>query len=1136
MTRMFISLAVLLIPTVINYNKTYAGEGDTIIVQTIDFNTPVNPGWNAPREGKYLFPPDTISFEKILMYYRLKCDPSQNPACGEWDYTTHTYLLDHTGNYDSNLYYHPNFIVNGGTPDSHMVMNNISWKYSAWLEYINSTNPTNTTSIGTGSTSMNLSDPTQSSNSRQQFLFSASELNNSGMSAGDITGLQLFIDQVGSSLKKFSVKIKHTDLDTLKPGQYEIDDFIEVFRKNTGFTNGANSIPFAFPFNWDGISNIIVDISHSDVDGGSATTMLADPQTGTSIGSMVEDQNLLFEGGDFVEVPVDGLSTLDSAVTISFWQYGSAVQPQNDVIFRADNIDGNRVLNAHLPWGNGRVYWDAGYDGAYDRIDKAADPEDYKGKWNHWAFIKDVHAGTMTIYLNGLPWAFGNFKDRDLTGITSFSIGATPGSNSFYDGKIDEFRVWNKALDMQTIADWMYRDIDPDHPDYNNLIAYFKFNEGTGQLTQDDSPYSITARLYGYPQWADYEGSERIKNFEVINKRPQLVFESGNYDPSTLDSLVMIDTIAKGLDMIILYEDPGNPTQSTDTIDRWPHYYNGYSFDPAGHAIDSSLVDPDSILYRIDMPYYVPFEVIDQYELGRFITPYGNGLSLGDGWTWVYDVSDFRYLLHDTVHLKAGNLQELLDLKFIMIEGTPTREVLELKRLWHGYFPLNNFDANVPIDTVELNPSASMHKLKITTSGHEWDNATNCAEFCQKTHSVDVDGITQLSWEILDECADNPLYPQGGTWIYDRAGWCPGAKVTLQEFELTPFISGDSVMLDYNVEYDQYGRYSVSSYLVSYGQANFFLDAAIVDIIRPNRMEIQGRFNPMCGRPEIIIQNNGTDTLNSLDIAYWPEGGNIKYYEWEGQLPFLAHETIILDPIDWNGWLNGDNTFYVEISNPNGEQDEYGPNNVYKTPFDLTYEFPNQFVINFKTNLVGHQNHYEIIDAYGNPVHEKDGFGNSTLYKDTVALADGCYTFTLHDSGDNGISFWANNQGSGSLYFKDMDGGILYNFQSDFGKFISLDFTVGLAVNTEEREIEGHFNIFPNPSDDIVNIAVALPEKQEIQIIIYDLNGRAIYDNKIENINHHVEKVDLGRFQNGLYICSIRTMNGVVTKKLVIAK
>ena len=55
---------------------------------------------------------------------------------------------------------------------------------------------------------------------------------------------------------------------------------------------------------------------------------------------------------------------------------------------------------------------------------------------------------------------------------------------------------------------------------------------------------------------------------------------------------------------------------------------------------------------------------------------------------------------------------------------------------------------------------------------------------------------TQEIWR--DDCGENPLYPQGGTWIYDRANWCPGDKATTREHELTSFIeSGQENLIDF---------------------------------------------------------------------------------------------------------------------------------------------------------------------------------------------------------------------------------------------------------------------------------------------------------------------------------------------------
>ena len=1126
---------LLLLTFTLTLASSFADEGDTTIVQTIDHNTPVNPGWNQPREGYYLFPSDTMSWEKILMYHTLKCDPSQNPACGEWDYLTYTNLHHHTGQIDSNLYYHANFLIAGQAPDSFMYMNTESWYYDTYFNYENNTTPTNTATIGGFLDSFVFNEPTFGQEARHQFLILEDELINAGLNAGDITGLELFHQLGDGTLKNLTIRLKNSDLEEITPSSFENDGFTTVYKwdYNTSSTYFYVDFPFSVPYTWDGSSNLVIDIQFQD-NSNTTTFMLGSENTTqyVSISSILQD-NCLYLDGDFIDVPVDIFSQLDSAVTISFWQYGGVNQPKNNSIIHAIDEDGDRVLNVHMPWSNGSIYWDAGQDGGYDRINKGANPEDYKGQWNHWVFTKDINTGEMRIYLNGMPWHIGTGKTRPMSGITSFIIGAGSPTNNFYQGKIDELAVWNVALDMTTIMDWTFKEINPGHPFYSNLLLYYQFNEGSGYEITSSDPNQIVSQMYGYPLWTNHKG-ERVTGFEQVPGRPSFKLQNGNYNASTLDSLLIIDTIPNSEVMIVMYENPQTPLVSTDTLNKWPHYYN-YTFGPNGIPIDTTLVTPDGILYKEEWPYYIPYEVIEKYELGRYITPYGNNLSLGNGFTWVYDVTDFAQFLHDTVHLSAGNFQELLDLDFIMIEGTPPRDVISLDRLWHGNYGLSNFETLVTADTVDLDPAAEMYSVKITTSGHGWDNATNCAEFCQKTHWLDVNGNTEYSWEILDECSTNPLYPQGGTWIYDRAGWCPGAKVTERNLEITDFVSGNSAIVDYNAESDAYGNYVVRSYLLQYSAPNFSVDAAIEDVIKPNSKKFYGRFNPMCGRPEIVIKNTGSEVLYSLDIEYAPQGANVETYHWSGFLNFLETDTVIVDPIDWTGWINGHNTFHVDLSNPNGTQDEYGPNNHYKTSFELSPEFENEFVINFKTNKVSYQNRYEIVDSEGTIVYEKHEFENLTMYRDTVLLADGCYTFTLYDSGDNGISFWANTQGTGFLYFKDLSGTTIYNFRGDFGKFTSLDFTIGMAVNLPQNNFEGHIDVFPNPAKNQVNIAIGLAYEQDVVFRIFDISGKEIITKNYKGSAKITDRINTSGLEAGMYLVSIQTAEGVTNKKLIIS-
>ncbi len=82
---------------------------DTTIVQTLTFND------ITKRRGWYIFPSDTINYQKILMYYTLKCDAATTQdqyPCGEWDYTTLTNLYQHN-NIGSSRYQ-----INGIYPDT----------------------------------------------------------------------------------------------------------------------------------------------------------------------------------------------------------------------------------------------------------------------------------------------------------------------------------------------------------------------------------------------------------------------------------------------------------------------------------------------------------------------------------------------------------------------------------------------------------------------------------------------------------------------------------------------------------------------------------------------------------------------------------------------------------------------------------------------------------------------------------------------------------------------------------------------------------------------------------------------------------------------------------------------------------
>jgi hypothetical protein len=101
--------------------------------------------------------------------------------------------------------------------------------------------------------------------------------------------------------------------------------------------------------------------------------------------------------------------------------------------------------------------------------------------------------------------------------------------------------------------------------------------------------------------------------------------------------------------------------------------------------------------------------------------------------------------------------------------------------------------------------------------------------------------------------------------------------------------------------------------------------------------------------------------------------------------------------------------------------DEYEYNNSGTTYIKFPPQYPSTFIVEVKTNNASHETSYTVTDMNGNVVLTRDDLDDNTNYKDTIDFADGCYTFRLEDSGGDGLSFFANSDGSGYARFKSVE-------------------------------------------------------------------------------------------------------------------
>lgn len=1111
--------------------------GDTTVVQTLDFSD------ITKRRGWYVFPNDTNTYSKILMYYTLKCDAATTQdgfACGEWDYTTYTNLYQHE-NVGSSYYY-----LGNTNPDTIFYVSNPIYDYNHSYQYFpvyDATTSETSGTVGAGATALTEVFNTSNRARKAQYIFTASELTAAGVIAGSIDKLALEVTALGPEINNLKISVKHTALNELTPASYETA-LQEVYNINTSISSvGTANFNFYTPFTWDGTSNLAVELCFDNTSTGSDFSILGDA-AGFNAGITGSDNGYLdFGSGDYVEVPSAAFSNISDQITVSFWCYGDPnVMPMNSYIFEGKDANGYRVVNSHLPWSNSRVYWDAGNSSAnsYDRIDEAANTIDFAGQWNHWAFTKNATTGDMTVYLNGAVFISGTGKTKTMAGIETFKIGG-PGQNDYsgrYDGYIDEFRVWNAALDQTTVQDWMNKSLDGTHPNIANLQAAYNFDDLTGTLAIDYSANGHDAQLMGLPAWNTESACEVNSNILQSTNRPNITFIQGNYT-SHLDSVLVIDSVehhqvsivetTTSVDMNVT----GISSSAVDTTYGWLPGYS-YMYDANEVVIDSTYIAYDG--------FFVNTYNQTTHQIQNYVTPYGIGLNLGvNGFRWVYDVTDYKPLFHDTVEFSAGNQQELIDVKFIMIHGTPPRDVVDFETIWLGDYQHSNIanDISMPAVDVNLNPSATQYSVKTRTTGHWFGGFENCAEFCPKLHDLSINGTQQFQWLNWKTCADNPVISQGGTWIYDRAGWCPGTFGDTYNHDITPYVTpGGTASIDYGMEYDaagMEGNYRTTVQLVSYGDINFTDNATIDDIISPNIWEYHNRVNPICDNPKIVIKNNGSANLTSATIEFWVCNGSHESFNWTGNLAFGETEEVEL-PISGQGfWFEAQDCkwFNVDIVTTNGASDDYDYDNTYSAEFEAPKTYPSDFYIWTITNNAASENELYVYDENGNVIFSRTNFANSTQYKDTLSLSPGCYKMELLDSDGDGLGFFANSDGNGSIKTKMLGGPQLDQFDSDFGSHITHYFTVGYTLSEEEIESYTSVEIFPNPSDNIFNIEIEGFGKR-VNIVVLDATGRQISNESLTSNDYLVKtQIDLSAMESGIYFVKISNGEKQEIKRLM---
>ena len=213
---------------------------------------------------------------------------------------------------------------------------------------------------------------------------------------------------------------------------------------------------------------------------------------------------LSFNGSSsYISVPSNGAFHPTTDVTVSAW-----IKPSNQSGYMG--IAGAHTSNSYQLFINSnQVVWDIyNVNGRDLWYSGSTDP------WNTWSHLVATYTastGSMNVYINGVPitphtqsYGAGALQNSAST----FLVGWSGYSTEFFNGSIDEVRIYNRALSANDARELYQRGAAKfsNAVSNNGLVGYWSFDEGTSTIAHDFSGNKNNGTLTGsttIPTWTN---------------------------------------------------------------------------------------------------------------------------------------------------------------------------------------------------------------------------------------------------------------------------------------------------------------------------------------------------------------------------------------------------------------------------------------------------------------------------------------------------------------------------------------------------------------------------------------------------------------------------------------------------------
>lgn len=297
--------------------------------------------------------------------------------------------------------------------------------------------------------------------------------------------------------------------------------------------------------------------------------------------------------------------------------------------------------------------------------------------------------------------------------------------------------------------------------------------------------------------------------------------------------------------------------------------------------------------------------------------------------------------------------------------------------------------------------------------------------------------------------------------------------------------------------------------------------------------------------PQITIQNSGNTTLTSATIELRDGTTVLNTVNWTGSLNTWEMDQVSFGPTTVN---QGANLSAVITDNDANIQNNTIPieaNIAHVAPYDITVEV---YTDNYpgETSWEIRKSTNQLVES-GGPYTQGPGSGGAggpdalTTKTQNVTLpaGDQCYKIKLKDSYGDGMSsgtqpagFYGLRVKVGTTTIVDLTSTSSWNFGHSYTK--NAAFKTDNSSTIEESSSLMSMNVSPNPTNNIANISYSNKVNQETELVIFNSLGEIVLSkNIISNSGDNTIKVDLSKFENGIYIITLKNDKEALFSKLI---